>query len=65
MTFRAEGPNREKDLERQKAEYLKNGGNPDAEFIFFNQSFLTDSYKNCFFRIQMNFKANCGGIFML
>jgi hypothetical protein len=33
VMFFVEGPQREKDFERQKAEYLKNGGNPDALFI--------------------------------
>ena len=33
VMFWVEGPNREEDFERQKAEYLKNGGNPDALFI--------------------------------
>jgi hypothetical protein len=32
--FWAEGPNREEDFERQKAEYLQKGGNPDVRFIF-------------------------------
>jgi hypothetical protein len=39
VTFWAEGPDRDKDFERQKAEYLKNGGNPDAEFIFLTNRF--------------------------
>lgn len=33
VMFWVEGPNREEDFKRQKAEYLKNGGNPDALFI--------------------------------
>ena len=33
VMFWVYGPDRDKDFERQKAEYLKNGGNPDAEFI--------------------------------
>jgi len=33
VMFVAGGPDREEDFERQKAEYLKNGGNPDANFI--------------------------------
>jgi hypothetical protein len=32
--FWAEGSNREEDFERQKAEYLQKGGNPDVRFIF-------------------------------
>jgi hypothetical protein len=33
VMFVVGGPDREEDFERQKAEYLKNGGNPDALFI--------------------------------
>ena len=33
VMFVVGGPNREEDFERQKAEYLKNGGNPNADFI--------------------------------
>jgi hypothetical protein len=33
VIFLAGGPNREEEFERQKAEYIKNGGNPDAIFI--------------------------------
>lgn len=33
VMFFVEGPQREEDFKRQKAEYLKNGGNPDAFFI--------------------------------
>lgn len=31
--FTAGGPDREEKFERQKVEYLQNGGNPDANFI--------------------------------
>jgi hypothetical protein len=33
VIFLAGGPNREEDFEKQKAEYLQNGGDPDANFI--------------------------------
>ena len=33
VMFWVDGPDKNKDFERKKAEYLKNGGNPDAEFI--------------------------------
>ena len=33
VMFCVGGDQREEDFERQKAEYLKNGGNPDALFI--------------------------------
>jgi len=39
VMFWAEGPNREEDFEQQKEEYLKNGGNPDALFIFLTNRF--------------------------
>jgi hypothetical protein len=33
VIFIAGGPNREEDFQRQMAEYLKNGGDPDSNFI--------------------------------
>jgi hypothetical protein len=39
VMFWVEGPKREEDFDRQKAEYLKNGGNPDALFIILTNRF--------------------------
>jgi hypothetical protein len=33
VMFVVGGPNRKEDYERKKAEYLENGGDPDANFI--------------------------------
>jgi hypothetical protein len=33
VIFCVGGDQKEEDFERKKAEYLKNGGNPDADFI--------------------------------
>jgi hypothetical protein len=33
LMFFVEGPDRDKDFARQKAEYIKYGGNPNAIFI--------------------------------
>ena len=33
VIFISSGPDHEEDFERQMAEYLKNGGDPDATFI--------------------------------
>ena len=33
VIFAVGGPDQEEDFERQKAEYLKKGGNPDANFM--------------------------------
>jgi len=33
VIFSVGGDQRKEDFERQKAEYLKNGGDPDADFI--------------------------------
>jgi hypothetical protein len=33
VMFCVGGDQREEDFERQKAEYLRNGGNPDADFF--------------------------------
>lgn len=33
VMFVVKGPDREEDFERQRAEYLKNGGDPNANFI--------------------------------